>query len=235
MPIFDDEPELDTKPTFGANGGDGSLSQEQREYFWRDKEYIAYSEFYAKLYDDNKLYQLVKDLQDDEWWRKIENGEIKNRIKINPTPKQALKIGWKHIQEDADLLFRDLRAVRRKSRNYIRDEITNFFSEHMKELEILFAIAIIQILVRDYNIANPDFIRVNEDLILHDSAEYVLEIHSENVALADHYPEFLESAFIMLLAGASHIPPDGGIDGNLENNKKPSPPKNNDDPYIRRI
>lgn len=234
MAIFDDD-EKDKKSTFGANGGDGRFNHEIREHIWRDKEYIAYSDFFAKLYDDNQIYQLIKDLQDEEWWRKIESGKIENRININPTPKKALKSGWPRIQEDADLLFRDLKAARRKSRNYIRDEISNFFADHMEELELLFAIAILQILTRRYSITDNDFIPRNEYRILHEGAKPIIEELSIYFDLVDNYPEFLESAFIMLLAGASHTPPDGGIGENLENNKKPTPPKNDDDPHIRRI
>lgn len=236
MAMFEDEDSVDKEiSTFGAYGGEGYLTHEQRQRCWRDSDHIAYSKFFAKLYDDKKLYQLIEDLRNDSWWQKIENGTLKNRIKFSPTAKQAIKSGWPTIQEDADLLFRDLKAIRRKNRNYIRDEITNFFANHLKELEILITLAVIQLLTNIYNAQGSDFAQNNEDMLSHEEPSFILEAHSSDIDLAEYYGELLESALITLLSGATPTPSDGGISENLENTRKIESIKIDDEPYIRRI
>lgn len=236
MAMFEDEDSVEKEiSTFGAYGGKGYLTHEQRERCWRDSEYIAYSKFFAKLYDDKKQYLLIEDLRNDNWWKQIEDGAIKNRIKFSPAAKKAIKSGWPKIQDDADLLFRDLKAIRRKDRNHIRDEITNFFADHLKELEILIALAIIQMLAKIYNAQNSDFVQNNEKMLSDDGPSSILEAHSSNIDLTEYYGELFESALITLLSGATPTLSDGGISENLENTRKTENVKIDDEPYIRRI
>lgn len=236
MALFEDEDSVDKEvSTFGAYGGNGYLTHEQRERCWRDSDYIAYSKFFAKLYDDKKRYLLIDDLRNDNWWKQIEDGAIKNRIKFSLTAKKAIKSGWPRIQEDADLLFRDLKKIRRKDRNYIRDEITNFFADHLKELELLIALAIIQMLAKTYNLQNSDFVQINEKMLSDDGPSSILEAYSSDIDLAEYYGELLESALITLLSGATPTLSDGGISENLEHTRKIENVKIDDEPYIRRI
>lgn len=228
MSLFDNE------PTSRPENDDGFFSWEERREIWADTEYIKYSDFMKKLYSDEEYYQLIEDIQDEEWWQKMQDGNLKSAIVISPEMKKIIFKEWPEVQEDVNSFYRDLHILRNNSRNKIRDSLSNFYIAHLKSMELLIMLAYLEIFMNIYTKNNKEMISSYEDLIDFEGIDFIRKTIGSLYSITGSFPIAFNDVFVFLLSGAQRRYDQDGKDA--EKTHAPKPPKNNDDtPSFRRI
>ncbi|MFE1574172.1 hypothetical protein ACFIQG_20535 [Comamonas odontotermitis] len=226
MSLFDDEPISHPK------NDDGFLSWEERREIWADTEYIKYSDFMEKLYDDEKYYKLIEDIRDAEWWQKLRNGNIGYSIKVTEPMGRIIKNDWPDFKNDINFFYRDLRLLCNKSRNKIRDNLSNFYNDHLQMMELLIYLACLQMFLNFYSVFSQYDISNTEDLIKFEGVDFVHSNLGRGFSMKEHFPLAFNDVLIYLLNGAQNTYDQGGKAAEKIHN--PSPP-DDDMPSIRRI
>lgn len=218
------------------SGDEGFLTQAEREEIWADNEYIKYSDFMRKLYDDEKLYQLVENIKNEDWWRKLHNKQPAHGFLISEKMEKLLGKRWPEIQDDANFLYSDLRLLRNQSRNKIRDNLSAFYKDHLEALELFVVIACLDLVMELYSGKfDKNFIKGHEDYIIENEKYdecFVKRCMSGLVDINEGFPLALNGVLIYLLQGAQKTNEQSGKAAEKIHN--PSPP-DDDMPSIRRI